>query len=228
MSAVTRERVAEVLRRHLLRGTSGRYIANLSLGEFVDVVMALVDEARTEAEREAEVAQQAALEYALELNAVEGRLRGLAAYLDGLAPGDRHYAARIRAALDGSDPRQTREDGAGGVAGGEVGAGSSEDLGGPESPFRFAGKDVTIRYEPDLWRQGETYGADTDTPTIVLKAWDERVFLHELLHIVAGPALIWHREQAGWQSLDGTLTDPEEQVVQWIEAALWDDGWRRT
>ena len=89
--------------------------------------------------------------------------------------------------------------------------------------FAFAGKTIALRYDIDLWRAGET---SADRSVITLRGWDERVFLHELLHVVAGPALEWRRAQSDWTSPDGTLADPEEQVVQRIEAALWDHGWR--
>lgn len=91
----------------------------------------------------------------------------------------------------------------------------------------IGGREIAVTYDPSLRRRGETHGAATDSPTVVLREHDERVLLHELLHVVLGNALPWFREQPNWTCFDGSMTDPDEQVTQWLEAFLWDAGYRR-
>lgn len=92
----------------------------------------------------------------------------------------------------------------------------------------FDGCEVTVCYDADLSRRGETRDWATGTPTIVLREWDEQVFLHELLHVALDNRLIAYRDQPDWESLDGTLTAPRESIVAAVEFALWEFGWRWT
>ena len=94
--------------------------------------------------------------------------------------------------------------------------------------FTFDGCEVTVCYDANLSRRGETRDCQTDHPTIVLREWDERVFLHELLHVALDKRLIEYHAGADWESLDGTLTAPRERIVGEVETALWDFGWRWT
>lgn len=193
MTAVTRERVAEVLADHVSCGE--RFCGTLSgarrraecadcgtaIGLAVDAVMALVAEAvayvdqeldalaevaaegnerekaleaeveRLEAERDALLAltdpvweRTAAIRLPLDrLRALADEWRykgefGWGAWQEGYGPDQEGWvrdqcSAELRAALDGSDARQTREDGAGGAVGGQVGVRATEGLGGPEN-----------------------------------------------------------------------------------------------
>lgn len=90
----------------------------------------------------------------------------------------------------------------------------------------FDGRQVTVCYDPNLSRRGETRDWATETPTIVLREWDEQVFLHELLHVALERRLIEYHAAADWESLDGTLTAPREGIVAGVEFALWESGWR--
>lgn len=92
----------------------------------------------------------------------------------------------------------------------------------------FDGHEVTVCYDADLPRRGETRDWATRTPTIVLREWDEQVFLHELLHVVLERRLVAYHAGSDWESLDGTLTAPREGIVASVETALWDFGWRWT
>lgn len=75
--------------------------------------------------------------------------------------------------------------------------------------------EVPVKYEPDLAVRGERrinpYG---DCP-IVLREPNEQVLLHEILHVVI----------EGYGSLD----DPHaHRLINRIEVALWETGWRIT
>jgi hypothetical protein len=90
------------------------------------------------------------------------------------------------------------------------------------------GTRVRVRYDPDLVIDSEPrWGAllhhTTEHPEIVLRQWDERVFLHELLHL-----LLDRHVPAGHRTYDGTWVEhPEhEKAVREIEDGLWDMGWR--
>lgn len=113
-----------------------------------------------------------------------------------------------------------------------------------------AGEPVWVRYNRDLTVEGAPRWGCTDyEPTglnsvevkpygglqevthvqpgmrriIVLRRWDERVFLHEVLHILLGKHYPpGHRDYVGtW------FEHPEhEKAVREIEDGLWDMGWR--
>lgn len=94
-------------------------------------------------------------------------------------------------------------------------------------PLRIVGRTIAVQYVPDLPLPGYVYNPETDQPVIALREPNERVLLHELLHVVLARALPWFREQPDWSSFDHSLTDPNEQVTQWLEEFLWDAGYRR-
>ncbi|HEY9408874.1 MAG TPA: hypothetical protein VIP77_04775 [Jiangellaceae bacterium] len=101
----------------------------------------------------------------------------------------------------------------------------------PDSPQRtdrvtFDGREIIVAYEPALRLPGMVLGGQTDHPTIVLRVWDERVFLHELLHVALDRRLIAYHDGPEWESLDLTLTSPREAIVAEVSAALSDMGWR--
>lgn len=116
-----------------------------------------------------------------------------------------------------------------------------------------AGEPVWVRYDPDLTVDGvprwgaqdteptgrnsvevERYGALSEIMEVMhvapgmrkvirLRQWDERVFLHEVLHILLGK-----HYPNGSRAYDGTfIEDPKhEAAVREIEDGLWDMGWR--
>lgn len=112
------------------------------------------------------------------------------------------------------------------------------------------GEPVWVRYDPDLTLDGTPrWGMQATEPTgrnsvevkpygalpevvhsaagvrkvIVLRRWDERVFLHECLHILLG-----RHYPSGHLAYDHTWVEhPEhEKAVREIEDGLWDMGWR--
>lgn len=93
--------------------------------------------------------------------------------------------------------------------------------------LHIAGRTITVQQQPGLDIEGYVYNPETDQPVIALREPNERVLLHELLHVALARALPWFREQPDWSSLDHSLTDPNEQVTQWLEEFLWDAGYRR-
>jgi hypothetical protein len=128
--------------------------------------------------------------------------------------------------------------------GGEVGALAEGER------IWVAGEPVWIHYDPDLTVEGEPRLGCADTePTgfnsvevkphgalqevthfqaglrrvIRLRRWDERVFLHEVLHILLGK-----HYPPGTFAYDHTfIPDPKhEAAVTEIEDGLWDMGWR--
>ncbi len=77
------------------------------------------------------------------------------------------------------------------------------------------GQDWPIRYSSSLKFLGVVGGFDFNgrpVNEIRLREWNERVFLHEVLHVILDHS-----------NLD--LTDPEHWV-QALEDALWEMGWR--
>lgn len=94
--------------------------------------------------------------------------------------------------------------------------------------LHIAGRTIAIQYNSGLDLRGYVYNPETDNPVIALREPDERVLLHELLHVILARALPWFREQPDWSSLDHSMVDPNEQVTQWLEEFLWDAGYRRT
>lgn len=114
----------------------------------------------------------------------------------------------------------------------------------------IAGEPVWVHYDPDLTVDGTPrWGCSTWEPTglnsvevkpygavqeathvqvgmrrvIRLRRWDERVFLHEVLHVLLGK-----QYPPGQHAYDGTfIEDPKhEKAVREIEDGLWDMGWR--
>lgn len=106
----------------------------------------------------------------------------------------------------------------------------------------ISGEPVWVRYVPDLVVDGTPrYGCADWEPTgfnvaygenhygnglrqvIRLRRWDERVFLHEVLHILLGKHYPF-----GQHAYDHTFVeDPKhEAAVREIEDGLWDMGWR--
>lgn len=114
----------------------------------------------------------------------------------------------------------------------------------------IAGEPVWVRYDPDLMVDGlprwgcsgweptgrnsvevKPYGAVQDATyispglrrVIRLRRWDERVYLHEVLHILLGK-----HYPSGHHAYDHTFVeDPKhEKAVREIEDGLWDMGWR--
>lgn len=94
--------------------------------------------------------------------------------------------------------------------------------------LHIAGRAIAVQYAPEMDLRGYVYNPESDQPVIALREPDERVLLHELLHVVLARALPWFRGQPDWTSADHTLVDPNEQVTQWLEEFLWDAGYRRT
>jgi hypothetical protein len=78
--------------------------------------------------------------------------------------------------------------------------------------------DVQVIHDPHMALCGECrhgYGG----PVIALRAWNEQVFLHELLHVATGwvqPRLEEHYPPHG------------HEVLARLEVALWETGWRLT
>ena len=76
--------------------------------------------------------------------------------------------------------------------------------------------DVQVILDPDMALRGECrhgYGG----PVIALREWNEQVFLHELLHVATGYA----------QPLIAITHPPHgHEVINRIEVALWETGWR--
>lgn len=114
----------------------------------------------------------------------------------------------------------------------------------------IAGEPVWVRYDLDLALDGtprwgmsgweatgiasievKPYGAQQDVihskaglrRVITLRRWDERVFLHEVLHILLGKHV-----PSGHHTFDYSWVEhPEhEKAVREIEDGLWDLGWR--
>lgn len=95
------------------------------------------------------------------------------------------------------------------------------------STIRMLGRDVRIEYHPQLHTLGEqgTYAYDyTWMPLVIrMREWNERVFLHELLHLLVE-----------YPHLFDVLGKPDpqlritERAVQVIEDGLWEMGWRWT
>ena len=77
---------------------------------------------------------------------------------------------------------------------------------------------IHILYDPDLPTLGLT---DTEYAggVIRLREWNERVFLHEILHVLLNR---WLSKIEG--EFDGKPA--WEKAVQQVEDALWDMGWR--
>lgn len=98
--------------------------------------------------------------------------------------------------------------------------------------IEVGGQQVTIHYDPDLvlegiprWGMNSSRWNGTATEHVVtLRRWDERVFLHEVLHILLGKHF-----PAGSHAYDHSwVADPKhEEAVRTIEDGLWDMGWRR-
>lgn len=92
------------------------------------------------------------------------------------------------------------------------------------STIRVLGRDVRVEYHPGLSVLGlmgsYTYEGDFAPLVIRLREWNERVFLHELLHLLVGyPHLFETSEPL-----------PNYPLTEWmvgvIEDGLWDLGWR--
>lgn len=97
---------------------------------------------------------------------------------------------------------------------------------GPPTVVHVLGQEIQVRYNSylvPLGRQGAfDYNGVFDPLVIELKEWNERVFLHELLHLLMGyPHLFEHDEPDATKPIS-------ETAVQIIEDALWDMGWRMT
>jgi hypothetical protein len=98
---------------------------------------------------------------------------------------------------------------------------------------------VIVKYDPNLacergmarrgmtaWEATPLNDAAHSRPfrqVIWLREWDERVFLHEVLHVLLGK-----HYPNGRHAYDGSfIEDPQhERAVRTIEDALWDMGWR--
>ncbi|HEY9263241.1 MAG TPA: hypothetical protein VIQ11_01390 [Mycobacterium sp.] len=91
---------------------------------------------------------------------------------------------------------------------------------------QFGGIEVKVRYDRSLPVRGQTRRWQTDNPTIVLREWDERVFLHELLHVALERRLQEYHRGSDWTSFDASLQDPREAIVKHVEDSLWEFGWR--
>lgn len=75
--------------------------------------------------------------------------------------------------------------------------------------------DVPVEYDPDLPVRGERRVQPYGPCPIVLREPNDQVLLHEILHVVI----------AGY----GRPDDPHEhRLVNRIEVALWETGWRMT
>lgn len=87
------------------------------------------------------------------------------------------------------------------------------------------GRDVRIEYSPNLTTLGVqgTYAYDyTWMPLVIrLREWNERVFLHEVLHL-----LVEYPHLFDMISEPDPLRPISERAVQVIEDGLWDMGWR--
>ncbi|MBO9523141.1 MAG: hypothetical protein J7518_16535 [Nocardioidaceae bacterium] len=88
-----------------------------------------------------------------------------------------------------------------------------------------------VRYEPELTVLGVAgdFGYDHQPiQRIRLREWNERVFLHEVLHVVLNRRLAEYHAGDDWDSdaADPALAPPKEKIVQAVEDALWDMGWR--
>jgi hypothetical protein len=81
---------------------------------------------------------------------------------------------------------------------------------------------VLVRYDPGLPTLGQTSSAPFGPSTVItLREWSEQVFLHELLHVATRP----YYEGGYYQAAD----DPDgHQLVNRIEVALWEAGFRRS
>lgn len=74
--------------------------------------------------------------------------------------------------------------------------------------------DIAVEYDPSLEKRGEYRAPPYGACAIVLREWDEQVFLHELLHVILGCP-------------DPTDEDPYgHRTISRIEVALWETGWR--
>lgn len=75
--------------------------------------------------------------------------------------------------------------------------------------------EVPVEYDPSLPRRGERRVNAFGPCPIVLREPNEQVLLHEILHVVTG----------GY----GTPEDPHgHRLVNRVEVALWETGWRMT
>jgi len=98
-----------------------------------------------------------------------------------------------------------------------------------ETVITIDGQEWRIRYAPSLTTLG--FAGDLDfngrpVRAIRLREWNERVFLHEVLHVILEQRLQDYHAGADWDSADPALKPPREAIVQAVEDALWDMGWR--
>jgi hypothetical protein len=88
-------------------------------------------------------------------------------------------------------------------------------------PVEVAG--IRVEYDPNLTIDGvPRWGAQTGPMEVTLRRWDERVFLHEILHIFLGRHI-----PTGAHGFSEWVENPaHEKAVREIEDGLWGMGWR--
>lgn len=95
--------------------------------------------------------------------------------------------------------------------------------GEPPTEIVIAGKVVPIEYDPDLPRLGLLEWTSDGGRVMRLREWNERVFLHEVLHGLLQPYL----PHGAYGYTTGFVEDPKHELaVRAIENCLWEMGWR--
>lgn len=87
-------------------------------------------------------------------------------------------------------------------------------------PIRYVSSLTYLGVAGDLDYNGRPVNA------IRLRQWNERVFLHEALHVILDQRLQDYHAGPDFDSTEPALTPPREAIVQALEDALWDMGWR--
>jgi hypothetical protein len=84
------------------------------------------------------------------------------------------------------------------------------------------GQEWQIVIDPDHPEVGYS-----DYPTITMQRWDDRVFLHEILHAALAstpiPEAPASRQLAWWRYIDAISPAQEEALVRHLTAVLFDD-----